>query len=31
MQDYEPYPQLRQKTKMAVIWVGLCTENLWRG
>ena len=27
----EPYPQLHQKIKMAAIWVGLCTENLWRG
>ena len=29
--EYEPYPQLRHKIKMAAIVGGLCTEIVWRG
>ena len=29
--NYEPYPQLRHKIKMAAIVGGLCTDSLWRG
>ena len=31
LDNNKPYAQLHQKIKMVVIWVGLCTEHLWKG